>query len=112
MMHANDAKKRSKRKYQSKYVKDGRHSNFKNKFMKKCNEKDKESALYTQAQRKAKTRNREIIVNPDNESKKGQEKRMNTFQELCCWILFKLREGKICYTHVLNQFHLIEPEFA
>ena len=107
-----ETNKRSKRKYQSKYVKDGRHSNAQNKFMKKCNDEDKESSLYTQAQRKAKTRNREIIAKLDNETKEGQEKRMNNFQTMCCWILFQLREGKICYTHVLNQFHLIEQEFA
>ena len=108
--------KRSKRNYQSKYVKDGRHKTTQKKFIKKSHMEDYSSSLQIQAQRRAKNKNRDIIAKPGSENEEGQEKRMNTFQDMCCWSLFKLREGEICdtydrYNFNLNKFHLIEAYF-
>ena len=110
--------KRNKRNYQSKYVKDGRHNTTQKKFIKKCKKDDYSSSLQIQAQRRAKNKNREIIGKgtPGSENKEEQEKRMQTFQKMCCWSLYQLREGTICdsygrYNYNLNKFHLIEADF-
>lgn len=108
--------KRNKRNYQSKYVKDGRHKTTQTKFIKKSHMEDYSSSLQIQAQRRAKNKNREIIAKPGSENEEGQEKRMNTFQDMCCWSLYGLRQGKICgtfdrYSFNLNKFHLIEADF-
>ena len=106
--------KRNKRNYQSKYVKDGRHKTTQKKFIKKSHMEDYSSSLQIQAQRRAKNKNRVIIAKPGSENEEGQEKRMNTFQDMCCWSLYGLRKGKICNVirFTLNQFHLIEADFA
>ena len=108
--------KRNKRHYQSKYVKDGRHNTTQKKFIKKSQMDDYRSSLQIQAQRRAKTKNRDIIAKPGSENEEEQEKRMNTFQDMCCMSLYGLRRGKICekddrFNYNLNKFHLIEADF-
>ena len=111
--------KKNKRNYQSIYVKDGRHNNAQKRFINKCEKDDYYSSIRIQAQRRAKNKNRNIIGSgrPGSENKEEQEKRMQTFQNMCCWSLHDLREGKICgtndrYNFNLNKFHLIEADFA
>ena len=100
--------KQNNRKYQTKYVADGRHSNAQKKYLKKCYKDDYRSTLQIHEQRRAKYKNREFVAKMGSDE--TEEQRMQTFQEMCCWSLYHLRQGKIC-TYTLNKFHLIEADF-
>ena len=76
--------------------------------MKKCYKDDYRSTLQIQEQRRAHYNNKEFVAKMTNE--KSEEQRMQTFQEVCCWSLYKMRQGQIC-SYTLNKFHLIEADF-
>lgn len=100
--------KQNNRKAQYKYVEDGRHSQAQQKYMKKCYKDDYRSTLQIQEQQRAHYKNKEFVRKMTNE--KTEEQRMQTFQEMCCKSLHKMRQGQI-YPYILNKFHLIEADF-
>ena len=101
----NEANKRRKKKYQSKFVKSGKHKEVQKKYSEKCKKDDRESYLQVRRHTQAKFVNREKV-------QKGSEDRMKKFNELCIDILYSLRQGRTPSEKDLNNFHLIESDFA
>ena len=99
-----EAKKRSKRKYQGKYVKSGKHSDVQRKYVEKYKKDDIKSYLQSRRQAQAKYVNRDRVQN-------RSEDRFKQFNTLCIDILHSLRTGKIPCEKDLNRFHLIESDF-
>ena len=102
----NEANKRKKRKYMSKYIESGKHSKAQDRYIQKCKNLDKESFLQKQRQAKAKYWNKERIVS----GKQGSGKRKEAFKNLCKNCLWKLKRGRIPIEYTLNRFHLVEAE--
>ena len=101
----NEANKRSKKKYQKKFVKSGKHSKVQQKYSEKCKKDDDRSYLKVRRLAQAKYINREKV-------KKNSEERMKEFTNLCCDMLKSLREGETPDEKKLNKFHLIESDFV
>ena len=101
----NEAKKRSKKKYQRKFVESGKHKEVQKKYTDKCKKDDKESHLQVRRQAQAKYVNRERV-------QKNTEDRLNEFKQLCIDILNSLQEGRTPSEKDLNRFHLVESDFA
>ena len=101
----NEAKKRSKKKYQEKFVKSGKHKEAQRKYTEKNKRDDKESHLQVRRQAQAKYVNREMVQNKT-------EDRIKEFHNLCLDTLHSLREGRTPSEKDLNRFHLIESDFA
>ena len=81
------AKKRSKRKYQRKFVETGRHKVVQKKYNDKCKDFDKEGYLKVGRQAQAKYVNRERV-------QKNTEDRLKVFKKLCIDILNSLQNGR------------------
>ena len=113
----NEAKKRSKKKYQRKFVESGKHKEVQKKYTDKCKKDDKESHLQVRRQAQAKYVNSERV-------QKNTEDRLNEFKQLCIDILNSLQNGRTLtielyrligqlasYKHPFNMVHLIPDEF-
>ena len=101
----NEAKKRSKKRYQEKFVKSGKHKEVQRKYIEKCMKNFKESHLKVRRQVQAKYVNRERVQN-------RSEGRMKDFDNLCIDMLYSLKQGRTPSERDLNRFHLIESDFA
>ena len=101
----NEAKKRSKKRYQEKFVKSGKHKEVQRKYIEKCMKNFKESHLKVRRQVQAKYVNRERVQN-------RSEDRIKDFNNLCTDMLYSLKHGRTPSERDLNRFHLIESDFA
>ena len=101
----NEANKRSKKKYQRKFVESGKHKVVQKKYSDKCKKDDKESHLQVRRQAQAKYANRERV-------QKNTEDRLKEFKQLCIDMLNSLQNGRTPSEKDLNRFHLVESDFA
>ena len=101
----NEANKRSKKKYQRKFVKSGKHKVVQKKYSDKSKKDDEESYLQVRRQVQAKYVNREKV-------QESSEDRLKEFNQLCIDILHSLREGRTPNERDLNRFHLVESDFT
>ena len=95
------AQKIRRRKAQSKYIKSGKHKEVQAKYIKKCEEEDKESVLQIQRHKHARFYQRRFF---------SQKKRRRSFKQLCIRMLHCLRRGECPPEKVLNKFHIVEDE--
>ena len=102
----NEAKKRSKKKYQEKFVKSGKHKEAQKKYIEKCKKSFKESHLKIRRQVQAKYVNRMKVQTIETEDRKED------FNNLCIDMLHSLRQGRTPSERDLNRFHLIESDFG
>ena len=100
----NEAKKRSKKKYQEKFVKSGKHKEAQKKYIEKCKKSFKESHLKIRRQVQAKYVNRMKVQTIETEDRKED------FNNLCIDMLHSLRQGRTPSERDLNRFHLIESD--
>ena len=107
----NEAKKRSKKKYQEKFVKSGKHKEAQKKYIEKCKKNFKESHLKVRRLAQAKYVNRLEVLNR-LEVQNRSEDRMEDFKNLCIDMLYSLRHGRTPGERDLNRFHLVESDFA
>ena len=95
------AKKKSKKKYQAKYVEKGKHKVSQSKYAKKMKDEDKESFLKIQKLKKCR------YLNKRRFQIKKTMRRLKLFKDLCRSTLWFLKKGEICETYLMK-FQLIE----
>ena len=100
------AKKRSKKKYQAKYVKLGKHKVAQLKYSKKLREEDEESFLKNQKLKQSR------YLNKARFQIRKIGKRARKFRDLCRRSLYYLKQGEVPPEEFLMKFQLIEDELC
>ena len=100
------ARKRTQQNCQKKYIKSGKHKLAQAKYVKKCEDEDKESFLKIQKQKQAKYHNiRRFEVGKP-------KKRYKVFEDLCIKTLYSLKKGETPLEAHLMKFQLVEDELC
>ena len=97
------AKRRSKKKYQAKYVEKGKHKLAQSKYAKKIRDEDEKSFLKVQKLKQSR------YLNKIRFQIKKTKRRSKLFKDLCRTTLWFMKDGSICESYLMK-FHLIEDE--